>query len=181
MSQAAKAILNHPAMPTVPPSSRITDAHSLSRVPRSPKIFTPQLKKCLVCRNEIPIGRTKYCSELCAAEGIKLKFRNNNPQASAWEVASPSVVGAIGEMTVCSDLLLKGYEVFRSVAPTCSCDLIALKDSKSLRIEVKVGHRMASGGLKKLKTKPELHDILAIVEKTGPVHYFLPDHTPTTL
>jgi Holliday junction resolvase-like predicted endonuclease len=47
--------------------------------------------------------------------------------------------GAVSELVVCADLLKKGYEVFRSVSPSSSCDLIVLKDGKTLTIEVRTG------------------------------------------
>lgn len=36
-------------------------------------------------------------------------------------------------------LLRQGYEVFRSVSPNCTCDLIACRDGETLRVEVRVG------------------------------------------
>jgi len=36
-------------------------------------------------------------------------------------------------------LLRQGYEVFRSVSPHCSCDLLAYKAGKTVRVEVRVG------------------------------------------
>ena len=43
------------------------------------------------------------------------------------------------------DLLAKGYEVFISLSPDGSCDLIALKNGKCLRIEVRTSHYASDG------------------------------------
>lgn len=53
--------------------------------------------------------------------------------------------GAMGEYLVCVDLLNKGYEVFRSVSPNTSCDLVILKDGKLRTLEVKVGKQRKTG------------------------------------
>ncbi len=45
-----------------------------------------------------------------------------------------------------ADLIKKGYEVFRALSPSCSCDLIAKKGSKILRIEVRTGQIYANTG-----------------------------------
>ena len=34
----------------------------------------------------------------------------------------------------------KGYEVFRALDPCASCDLIALKDGKTQRVQVRTAH-----------------------------------------
>ena len=42
-----------------------------------------------------------------------------------------ATIGAISELMVSADLLKKGYEVFRAVSPSCSCDLAILRDTKA--------------------------------------------------
>lgn len=64
---------------------------------------------------------------------------------------------------VSADLLKKGYSVFRSVSPSCSCDLIAMKDKKVLRVEVKSGYKNKDGKIQSQKGKQVDYDILAIV------------------
>ena len=49
-------------------------------------------------------------------------------------------IGALGELAVCADLLSRGYEVFRAVSPSCSVDVIAQKNGKISRVEVKTGY-----------------------------------------
>ena len=45
--------------------------------------------------------------------------------------------GAIAELRVATDLLARGYHIFRSVSPASPCDLIALKDGLCITIEVR--------------------------------------------
>lgn len=59
------------------------------------------------------------------------------PARDAKPMLSTGVSGACGELAVSVDLLRRGYEVFRAVSPACSCDLVALKDGKSYRVEVR--------------------------------------------
>jgi hypothetical protein len=76
---------------------------------------------------------------------------------------SPSTKGASSELIVSVDLLSKSYEVFRSVSPAASCDLIALKNGQTFRVEVKTG--TAQGTRHRVYPKPptDNFDILAIV------------------
>ena len=77
---------------------------------------------------------------------------------------SSSTGGAAAELLVCADLLLKGFGVFRSVSPTCSCDLVALKDDKLARIEVKSGYRTIEGFIRPNQSyDASKYDILAVV------------------
>ena len=70
-------------------------------------------------------------------------YRRYNP---ARAVGLPTAtVGAISELRVAIDLFEKGYEVFRALSPTCSCDLAILNDGKLLRVEVKTAYRNTKG------------------------------------
>ena len=69
---------------------------------------------------------------------------------------SASTVGAISELAVCSDLLSKGYDVFRSVSPAAPCDLIAHKEGKLIRVEVKTNAR-----------KPDSYNVCEILASYG--------------
>jgi hypothetical protein len=53
--------------------------------------------------------------------------------------------GAISELVVAVDLTRKGFEVFRAVDPSASCDLLALKDGVVVRVEVRTGTRAING------------------------------------
>jgi hypothetical protein len=74
--------------------------------------------------------------------------------------------GAMGELVIVTDLLSRGFEVFRSMSHSSSCDLIALWRGAFYRIEVKVADYGANG--KPRLTKALRHgffDVLAVVSK----------------
>jgi Holliday junction resolvase len=54
----------------------------------------------------------------------------------------------------------KGFEVFRALSPHASCDLIALKDGKLLRVEARVGRVGATGIV--YTNRGGVHDVLAV-------------------
>jgi len=87
-------------------------------------------KTCSTC-NEPFLGTFNqiYCSKNCST------YRQTYPGLSR------GTAGAISELIVCADLLKKGYEVFRAVSQSCSCDLLISKNGVIKRLEV----RTASG------------------------------------
>lgn len=96
-----------------------------------------------------------FCKNSCRVEYVG--FKGN------YQGVPVASVGAIAELEVSADLLKKGYAVFRSVSPACSCDLIAMKDRKVLRVEVKTGYQNKDGKIQSNKPKQTDYDILAIV------------------
>jgi hypothetical protein len=98
------------------------------------------MKFCKNCGKKFS-GKRKdavFCSGRCRGIDYQIGYIQ---QGFGSQVASARVScgtkGAIGELRVCVDLLGQGYEVFRAVSPSCSCDLIATKQGKSLSIEVR--------------------------------------------
>jgi len=123
-------------------------------------------RKCLnkSCKNIIPATANKakkFCSDKCRMEfhfiGVN-NFRNLNPQSKI----NTRQIGFISEMRAAIDLSFKGYEVFNSLY-NASCDIIAMKDSKLIRIEVKTGF-IKSGKLRTGAIKKGIYDILAIYD-----------------
>lgn len=54
--------------------------------------------------------------------------------------------GAIAELMVSADLMSMGFEVFRALSPSSSCDLIAIKNGKISRFEIRTGHEYPATG-----------------------------------
>ena len=73
-----------------------------------------------------------------------------------------STRGAISELTVSANLMARGYEVFRALSPSASCDLIALKDGEVLRVEVRTGTYYEPTGSIGVSRRGD-YDLLAIV------------------
>ncbi len=89
---------------------------------------------------------------------------------------NPSTTGAYHELKVSLDLISKGYEVFRALSPSCSCDLIALKNGKSLRVEVTTGAFQAlrqGNTLYWAKHDPKKYDLLVVVADSN--IYYMPE------
>jgi hypothetical protein len=85
----------------------------------------------------------------------------------------PSTVGALRELIAASDLMKKGWEVFRSMSPACPCDLIIMSRNVMLRVEVRTGRRKKAGGI--FVPKHGDYDILAVVIRANDeVLYFGP-------
>jgi len=69
-------------------------------------------------------------------------------------------ISRINELEVCIDLLNKGYEIFKNVCQTGSCDLIALKNGRTYIVEVteneiKIGNEMKIGSTIKTRYKEQ--------------------------
>lgn len=95
---------------------------------------------CAQCGKEniTHIANKRLCSDDC---------RKNFYDRTSYQfpIASGSV-GAIAEMYVCSDLLKKGYAVFRAVSSSTFADVLAIKESEIRIIEVRTGYTNPSKG-----------------------------------
>ena len=119
---------------------------------------------CIVCGNEIPDARrgknAKYCSKECLLRYQSQGYHDKNISSHL----PAGTVGAISEYRAVSDLLQKGFEVFRAVSPCCSCDLAILKNGILLRIEVRTGHYDTHGKpIKSAVNQKHKADILALI------------------
>jgi hypothetical protein len=108
---------------------------------------------------------SKFCSAFCRK---KHGYDHDGLERVAPKEIPKDSIGTIGELLTACDLLKKGYEVFKSVSHQCSCDLIASKDGKLLRIEVKTGIlNPRNGGRSKPNGGNRKFDILATVYSDG--------------
>ena len=76
-----------------------------------------------------------YCSIKCGGDS----FRERTGRKKALDLPT-ATVGAISELRLATDLMSKGYSVFRALSASCFCDFIAIKDGKMLRIEARTGY-----------------------------------------
>src|SRR5208337_2252007 len=51
-----------------------------------------------------------------------------------------ATIGAVSELEVAADLMRREFEVFRALSPAASCDLIAIREGRILRIEVRTAY-----------------------------------------
>ena len=88
---------------------------------------------------------------------------------------SPGTSGAINELRIVVDLLSRGFDMFRAVSPSCSCDLIGLRDGRCYRIEVTKGkYRSRTNGpsyLTWVPHDPAKYDILALIMPDDAILY----------
>lgn len=64
-------------------------------------------------------------------------------------------------MRVCVDLLERGYSVFRSVSPSCKCDLVAMKGGVLTRVEVKTAYMSLGGKIMAPNGDKNEYDVMA--------------------
>lgn len=130
--------------------------------------------KCYRCgkpakQMNLPDGRKRWCSRECVRAHARDEYRAINPQHGL----STATVGAIAELAVAADLLQRGYDVFRAVSASCSCDLAILRSGALLRVEVRSASQSPTGGAY-FSLKPRdigRHDVLAIRHKDGRIEY----------
>jgi hypothetical protein len=103
------------------------------------------------------------------------EYRERNPLPGL----ATGTTGAISELVVATDLLRRGYSVFRSLSPACKCDLAILKGSILCRVEVKTGYLTRAGAHTTGNTNRQQRnidfDVLAIVLKVGTTIVYEPD------
>lgn len=107
---------------------------------------------CIQCgKNYLSSTRlSKHCSDKCRKDRFNERFGRHMKRNS---IVSGSTVGAISEIVVCADLLEKGFSVFRSLSPSCFCDVIAVKDNKLHKIEVRTAYKNPISGNLTFPTK----------------------------
>ena len=112
------------------------------------------MRRCKTCNKGFTPGRewSKFCSSICRSEDYRC--------VSQYPNLNPGTVGAISELRVATDLLIKGYEVFRALSPHASCDLAILRDGKLLRVEVRTGYENKNGTA--WATRNHKADVMAI-------------------
>lgn len=101
---------------------------------------------CHICNNVFnhQFSHTKFCSNVCRKKFFSTLYGR---KVLGGGKIPTGTVGAIAEMIVSSDLMIKGYDVFRSLSPSCYCDLIAIKGNKHIEVEVRTGYKGVNGKL----------------------------------
>lgn len=143
---------------------------------------------CPVCNKPLSEERTKrratYCSNECSRKSEHQKYTARNGDRPRLPSGT---TGAISELIVAADLLRRGYEVFRALSPSCSCDLAVLRNGQLLRVEVRSASLSVGGKWMYSRDRlnfpgtggPVRADVLAVRLYSGPIEYYppLPDVT----
>jgi hypothetical protein len=106
----------------------------------------PKPKTCPICNNVfLTSNPNKITCSLSCRNSALIKYRE---ETSGYRTGLPaSTTGALSELLVCSDLLSKGYYVFRSLSPNSPYDIVADKNGQIYKIEITTGRRLPSGVL----------------------------------
>ena len=121
---------------------------------------------CPRCCRPVRRHRAIYCSQVCAQAANRAR---NLLRPKPLIPLTSGTTGAVSELVAATDLLRRGYEVFRSLSPACSCDLvIATATGKLLRVEVRTAFQARSGrlyyGTEVASVQP---DVWALVTPSG--------------
>jgi hypothetical protein len=135
------------------------------------------MKQCIGCGKEIINRRkeAKYCSNKCCSQTHRKIAQPNKHKLNIISIKIPThTTGSIAEFIVSIDLLRNGFEVFKALSPSCSCDLICQKEKKLFRIEVKTGFykdNIPTIQMRSRHLKNENFDVLAIVTDLHEIRY----------
>ena len=123
--------------------------------------------KCTVCGKESHASQSHQ--KMCSSECRKKFYQRLYGRHGTMEISSASV-GSISEMMVCSEMLKRGYSVFRTVSQSSFCDVVAIKGKEVLMLEVRTGYTDTRGRISFPKV---IHAKIAI-----PTHYaiYLPEN-----
>jgi len=123
-------------------------------------------KKCIICQQVFTPSKhnQKFCSKEC-----KDKFYN---RISTFPHLPSATVGTIGELVVATDLLKKGYEVYRPLSPSCSADLLVEKEQKIFKIEIRTGYIQKDGKLVYSHINIRASILAIVVHSENKIYYF---------
>lgn len=90
-----------------------------------------------------------------------------------FENLSPYQAAAVSEMVVATEMLLRGFDIYKSVTSAGMCDLVAINrsDEKITRIEVKTARKTPSGKYLHSPARKNKYDILALVFPDKSIKY----------
>lgn len=123
---------------------------------------------CKECGREFEEIRSDqvYCSAAC-------QRKKNRPDGDWRPEIGRGNSGAYSELLAAASLLRHSYYVFRNMGPHGPCDLIALKEGKCLRVEVKT----ETPGSKQVPRHNGYdfgidYDVMAVVGHDGDVSFY---------
>lgn len=125
---------------------------------------------CVTCNQTlVKKAQKRFCSIKC--QNTYYKKRKAELNGDAIPHLTTGSYGALQELRVITDLMLKGYQVFRAVSPSSTVDLLILQSSKTYRVEVTSGMLSQQGVIYHPAKNIQRFDILAIVFRNGDITY----------
>lgn len=102
---------------------------------------------CAGCQVTTPKGTggrpKKYCSNKCRSRVINAKAMGKDP----YHGLGTGTIGTIGELAVSVDLLQRGCNVFRALHPNAAFDLVVVRGTTAVGIEVRTGRKSLKGNI----------------------------------
>jgi hypothetical protein len=127
--------------------------------------------RCPVCMKifHTPRSNVYLCSDWCKDEYMKQEQGKLDYQGKI----PSSTTGAISELRIATDLMAKGYHVFRALSASCPQDLIIKHGDSVKSIECRTGQTSKSGNLSFPKKDSDVPDIFAVfIPRTSDIFYF---------
>lgn len=101
------------------------------------------MSACKQCQNPLSEKRKQYNAIFCGSNCLRLWYKEQRPKREH----SGHVTGTLSCLIVATDLTRKGWEVYFPF-DRAICDLIAIKEDKVIRLEVRAATRILSGELR---------------------------------
>lgn len=109
--------------------------------------------------------RKRFCSSTCLSRNYHSK--------DTWSKIplSTGKIGAIAELLVSVDLMLRGFDVFRALSPSSDADIIAEKSGILYKFEVRTGRYLKSGKIACPTYKTKNKSLVVFTFSDRKVHY----------
>jgi hypothetical protein len=129
-----------------------------------------ETKKCFECAKPLDglpqLGNRKFCSPVCN----KKNYYDKNARELDFSHLSTGTLGAASELIASTKLIIDGFEVYRALSPSSSCDLIAIKDGLIYDIEVRTGIRTGRGQVSCSKHNIRAKYLVVVVHNKDGTH-----------
>ena len=139
---------------------------------RKKHISRPELpnKVCPVCTTEFTPDRKnrKFCSKKCSVQNVAC----TSGHGAFADNVTTTMIGAVAELAISSDLYANGYHVYRSLTSNGPVDLIAVKEQNIRMIEVRTGWYTKYGVLSFSKDRSKQATEFAVfIHSDKTIHY----------
>ena len=128
------------------------------------------LRNCLKCGDSYKPKKTyqQFCSVRCRV------FKNNEGKPFFRLGLATGTVGAIAELMVSCDLMRRGFELYRALSQSSSCDLLALRGGVFYSVEVRSGQHTIKKGVQYSKQNIRAQIVAVVTHVDEEIHYFPP-------
>ena len=137
----------------------------------------PRYTQCQACGEELPTAKQRRFAATCNQDCYRALLGKGKTLRGAYPELPSGTVGAISELRAATDLMRRGYHVFRAISPTSPSDLAILKDGQLILIEVRTAYWNRARTSRTYPKALMRSDAFALVIGDEPVHYEPPLET----